>query len=430
MSYINKKKVLVCFFAILLFSSIDITVSSEQVNKLYNNPLDLDDILSLIEQVNESLISPYLEQLVSFGPRLTGTEECQQSAEYIYNKFKELGLNVSYHPWKSVQYSSQNIVATLTGRNTLHDAIIILCAHYDTTETSPGANDDGSGIATLLTVANILSEYSFNHTIRFVAFSGEEEGTYGSHFYARDCYKTDDNIIAVLNIDTVGYTTDVGGRSVYLLKTERSQWISSKIQNICQEYQQYLNIKINPIANRRNDHQSFLEYGFDAVQFVQLERGDYPLHTPNDTLDKINYSYLSKVIKLILILTLNLANKEYDVRVQFISPKEGYLYIYNNPSFHLPGYNIRGTGLRGMTYLVGDTIAQVNIFTNERINSVVFCLDGHSAFSGFLEEPPYEWTIEKPFWTIFPLFGKHILSVYVTTESGAKVYDEMDIFFV
>ena len=199
---------------------------------------------------------------------------------------------------------------------------------------------------------------------------------------------------------------------------------------ICKDYNQYLDINIKPIANRRNDHQSFLEYGFNSVQFVQLERGDYPLHTTNDTIDKINYSYLSKVVKLVLILGYKISNMEFDTRVILTSPKEGFLYIFNNPLFHLPGFNIRGTGLRGMTYLIGNTIADVKISTNENINSVAFCLDGHSAFSGFLEKPPYEWKIEKPFWTILPLRGKHTLSVFVTTESGIVAYDEMDIFII
>jgi hypothetical protein len=415
---------------LILLSTIK-PVNSQNSNGLKSSINNiLDDILFLIEKVDVSLISYYLENLVSFGPRSTGSENCRLSAEYIYDEFNSLGLNVSYHNWDSMKYSSQNVVASLSYNNSSNDSIIILCAHYDTTETSPGANDDGSGIASLLTIANILSDLTFNHTIRFVAFSGEEIGTYGSHFYAKNCYDNGDNIIAVLNLDTIGFTTESGGKFVYLLKTDRSQWISSMTKNICEGYQNYLDIILKSISNRRNDHQSFLEYGFDAVQFVQLERGDYPLHTPNDTINKINYSYLSKVVKLVLILSYKIANMEIDTQVQFISPKEGYLYISNNPILHLPGFNIRGTGLRGMTYLIGPTISKIKISSNENITSVAYCLDGHSAFSGFLENPPYEWIIQKSYWTVKPFLGKYVLSVYVTMESGNVVYDEMDIFII
>ncbi len=429
---IKKQKKIIIYVLVLVFlSSIMIPTSSDKIIEIKEGKTNISgEILNIIEKVNESLISYYLENLISFGPRFTGTEECRQSAKYIYDEFRVLGLNVSYHYWKSAKYTSQNVVATLYGNDMTNESVIILCAHYDTTENSPGANDDGSGIATLLAIANILSGFSLNNTIRFVALSGEEIGTFGSHYYARDCYDRGDNIIAVFNIDTVGFTTDIGGNSLYLLKTDRSHWLSLMSKNICEEYHEYLDILIKPIANRRNDHQSFIEYGFDAIQFVQLERGDYPLHTPDDSIDKINYSYLSKVIKLILILTYKMGNIELETQILLTSPKEGYLYFYNNPIYHLPGFNIRVTGLRGMTYLIGNTISKVKILTTENISSVAFCLDGHSSFSGFLQNPPYEWKIEKPFWNIKSLFGKHILGVYVTTESGKIAYDEMDIFFI
>jgi hypothetical protein len=426
-----QKKFISYFITFIFLISTIITLNSEARNEL---EIDIDnninDILNMIEKVNESLISFYLENLVSFGPRFTGTDKCRASAEYIYEEFKSLGLNVSYHYWNSSKYSSKNVVATVLNKDKDINSVIILCAHYDTTETSPGANDDGSGIAAMLTIANIINDLSFKNTIRFVAFSGEEIGTFGSHFYARYCYDNEENIISVINLDTIGYTTEVGGDFLYLLKTDRSNWISSMAINISHEFRRYFDISIKSIANRRNDHQSFIEYGYDAIQFVQLERGDYPLHTPEDTIDKINYSYLSKVVKLVLILTYKMGYKEFDTQVRLITPKEGYLYIFNNPVFHLPGFNIRGTGLRGMTYLIGKTVSKIEILTNENINSVVFCLDGHSSFSGFLENPPFEWTIEKSYWSIKPFFGKHILGVYVTTESGLVVYDEMDIFII
>ena len=144
-----QKKSIVIILIILVLLSMIMPVSSEKTMDLNNNisSNSSDDVYSLIEKVNKSLISYYLEKLVSYGPRFTGTDNCRLSAEYIYDEFQASGLDVSYHPWTSLQYSSQNIVGTLAGRDSHQNPIIILCAHYDTTETSPGANDDGSGIA-------------------------------------------------------------------------------------------------------------------------------------------------------------------------------------------------------------------------------------------------------------------------------------------
>jgi hypothetical protein len=392
-----------------------------------NENNDRPDIVELITQVNESLVSSYLEGLVNFGPRFTGSENCRKAAEYVYEEFKKLGLDVYIDQWRFIRYKCQNVIATLNGTDPSSDAIFLLCAHIDTIEDSPGANDDGSGIAAMLTIANICSKYSFNHTIRFIATSGEENGLYGSHDYARKLYQRNENIVAVINIDTIGNTTEKGGDVVYILKPDRSEWVSSFIKETSQSYYEHINLSVLSIDNRGNDHQSFINYGYDAVQFVQLARGNYPLHTPKDTIEKVNYTYLVKVIKLILATTIKLANKPIDLQVRIVTPKEGYLYLFNWPILHQSKINILGKKARGLTYIIGRTTARINITTKEDINSVAYCIDGISTFPGFHQGSPYEWTI-KISGKIFPSIGKHTLSVYVCTDNGKTAYDEMDIF--
>lgn len=419
---------------LMLSFPIQTTLGTTQNTGMINNKsietenID-EDIITMINQVNKSLISYYLEGLVKFGPRFTGSENCSKAAEYIYNEFEKLGLNVYIDPWEYIRHQCQNVVATLNGTDPNSDAIFILCAHYDTTKNSPGANDDGSGVAAMLTIANICSQYSFNHTIRFIAFSGEEVGTYGSHAYAKRAYKRGENIKAVLNLETFGYTSE-GGKELFILKTARTEWISQFSQETTEKYNQFLNLIIIPNGNRPCDHQAFLEYGYDAVQYVQLNRGDYPLHTPEDSLDKINYTYLVNVTKTILAIAAELANKPIDIQIRIITPYEGYFYIMDKPIFQLPGYNIHQSGFRGMTYILGKAIARVNISTESEIQSVFFCIDGISEFYGECKQPPYEWKIQKSVWSRFPLIGKHTIGAYVWTKDGKVAYDEMDIFIL
>ena len=387
------------------------------------------DIIDMITKVNKSLISYYLESLVSFGVRYTGSENSKKAADFIFNEFQNLGLNACIDPWRYIGYKSQNVIATLNGTDPSSDAVIIVCAHYDTTINSPGANDDGSGIAAMLAIANITSKYSFNHTICFIATSGEEIGLYGSRNFAQKCYERNENIFAVLNIDTIGNTTEEGKEIVYLLKPERSERIKSTIEETCQIYKEYIGLSAVSICDRGNDHKSFLNFGFDAIQFVQLSRGDYPYHTPEDTIEKINYDYLVNVTKLILATTARLTDKSIDVQVRIVTPKEGYVYLFNRPIFYLSKLNI-GKKTRDLTYIIGRAKITINITTKEEINSVAFCIDGHSPFPGFLQEPPYEWIIQISSGKIFPITGKHLLSVYVVTDSGKIAYDEMDIFTI
>jgi hypothetical protein len=423
------KKIIGIFIFTILFSTI-LPIEINATN-LYD-PLDYinQDIIYMLNQVNKSLISKYLEGLVEFGPRYTGTKSCENAAQYLYDEFEKLNLDVYFDNWNYIDYQSKNIIATHNGCNQNSDAIIIICAHYDTTETSPGANDDGSGVATMLTLANICSKYSFNHTIKFIAFSGEEVGTYGSHNYAKKAYYRNENIIAVLNLETFGYTSGEG-KELFLLKTSRTEWLSQLSNEIAEKYYNIHNLNLISIGNRPCDHQAFLDFGYDAVQYVQLNRDDYPLHTPEDSFDKINFSYLKNVTKLILAIAVELANKPIEVQIKIVSPYEGYLYILDNPLIKLPGFNkMSKLGLRGMTYIFGKAVVRVNITNVSEIESVFFCIDGISEFYGECKDPPYEWKIQKSLWMKKPLIGKHTIGAYVWTKDKKLSYDEMDIFVI
>jgi hypothetical protein len=299
----------------------------------------------------------------------------------------------------------------------------------DTSKNSPGANDDGAGVAALMTIANICSKYTFNHTIRFVVTSGEEVGLLGSHDYARKVSAKKENIVAVLNLDAIGNNTEKGGNVVYILKPDRSDWIAEFIENIAETYYEYINLEVLPIANRGNDHQSFVNYGYDAVQFVQLARGKYPFHKPEDTIEKINLTYLVKVIKLVLATTVTFADKPIDLQVRIVTPMEGYHYLFNIPILRQFRINLGGRDARGLTYIYGRTTARIKITSDEEINSVAYCIDGISTFPGFYQEDPYEWIIEISA-KKFPSIGRFKFSVYVSTTSGKVAYDEMDLFVI
>lgn len=427
-----KKTVLIVIILITM-------LSFKPADGVYNNTEKIDyyqkslikinsDIESLMNQVNESILYRYIENFTSFGYKKAGSENASRVEKYIFDEFDKMGLFVYMDPWNYIKYKDNNVVAIQNGTDPNSDVVILLCAHFDTIGDSPGANDDGSGIAALLTIANICSQHSFNHTIRFLAFSAEEVGLYGSHDYARKAYDRNENIFAVMNIDTIGNTTEEGKDLVYLLKPERSEWISNLIKNLSDTYKEKIRLSTISIGNRGNDHKSFHNYGYDTIQFVQLARGDYPTHKPQDTIEKINFEYLSKVTKLILATTVNLANKQIDLQVKIVTPKEGYLYVFDLPILKQPKFNIGGKNNRGMTYIIGRTTARINITTNEEINIVGYSIDGIMSHSGFFQNFPYEWKIEISSKKFFPLIGKHTLGVYVVTTNGKVSYDEMDIF--
>ncbi len=136
--------------------------------------------------------------------------------QYIADEFQSFGLSTSLHPFPITgsQLYGQNVVGELPGTTRPQD-IYVICGHYDAVEPwddpwmpqpvwrMPGADDNASGTAAVLAAARVLSQYQFEGTIRFIAFSAEEEGLYGSEAYAHTAHEAGENIVATINLDMI-----------------------------------------------------------------------------------------------------------------------------------------------------------------------------------------------------------------------------------
>ncbi|MCX6661415.1 MAG: M28 family metallopeptidase [Euryarchaeota archaeon] len=264
------------------------------------------DITELLQQVDESLILGYLENLTSFGPRLTGTPACDQSAHYIYETFHDMGLAVRYHNYTDNTVSGSNVEATLYGTDSTN--VFIICGHYDSVAAGPGADDDGSGVAAVLAAAEIMKNYEFYHTIRFVAFSGEEQGLIGSYHYVEDAYNNNDTIIAVLNADMIGFAPlPSDGTKGKIYENDASEWIVSFTQDISQIYAAYIGIELSPQGETwGSDHYYFWQFGYDAVFYHEENFNDY-YHSANDTIAHMNLNYSARFTRLILATLAEMA---------------------------------------------------------------------------------------------------------------------------
>src|SRR5262249_19244140 len=114
-----------------------------------------------------------------------------------------------------------NVVATLQGTDpSASNRVYVVCAHYDDrvtdvldfTSDAPGADRDGSGVAAMLELARVFAQHPSKATIVFAAFSGEEQGLYGSSHFAAQERAAGVNIKGVLNMDIIG--SPLGGNGV------------------------------------------------------------------------------------------------------------------------------------------------------------------------------------------------------------------------
>lgn len=180
------------------------------------------------------------------------------------------------------------------------DEIVIVCAHYDSISSdpynnAPGADDNASGTASVLAAARVLADLPTERTIRFICFSGEEEGLIGSHHYADYLAEMGENVAAVVNLDMVAYDEEHGARDdTSLISNTNSAWLADYYLSCDALYNSGLifdSITDDTIIS--SDHSSFWDVGYPAVFLIEGAEGeegttDYPYyHTGGDTVDKL-----------------------------------------------------------------------------------------------------------------------------------------------
>jgi len=331
----TKKKILAIELAILVvLSTVIVSINLDKLENVFSQPeKDVSDIsqdvysnedeilqstnenvIELIQQLDESLILGYLEKITSFGPHFSSSRTIEDVGDYIYSEFQSMGLNVRYQSWEAWvpflkrpliwhgRYNGKNIEATLQGTDGNSDEIFVIFAHYDGWRRSPAADDDGSGVAAVLAAAELMSKYEFNHTVRFVTLSGHEQGLLGSYYYAQEAVDNNDNIVAALCVDMIGYPgTSNEDNKVRVFENEQSRWITDFTINISQRYSEFLDLEVIQVddpTGHASDYLNFWDFGLNTVFYHEIVMSDNR-HTPKDTIENMDVPYATKISKLI-----------------------------------------------------------------------------------------------------------------------------------
>ena len=192
---------------------------------------------------------------------------------------------------------SQNVIAEKPG-TAGDERVVVLGGHYDTVPEVPGANDNGSGIATLITIASEISTRTYPFTVRFIGFGSEELGLRGSRFYVDSLSPQEqDSIIAMLNLDALGTGDVVGVLGDFGLTTkvvEYGRGNSIEVER-----------RISLAAGTSSDHASFQQAGIPAVFFLADDFSR--IHTPEDDLEFVQPQLMGNSAVLAIALLDSLA---------------------------------------------------------------------------------------------------------------------------
>jgi hypothetical protein len=272
----------------------------------------------------------------SLTGREVGTEGEQQAADYLQSRMKQIGLQPkgtdgfyqtffvkeSNNPHGEAEVGAKEDTLGITGYNVLGyidnpgDNIIVIGAHFDhlgmggmssmergTEAIHNGADDNASGTAALLHLAQKLKEANLQSDILFFAISGEERGLWGSNYYTKNPTVDLSQVNFMINMDMVGRLDEERGLAVYGTGTA-PEW-----DGLVDE----VNIDSLKIVKKESgkgpsDHTSFYLKDIPVLHFFTGQHSDY--HRPSDDADKINFEGIVKVTDMIERIVVSLDGSE------------------------------------------------------------------------------------------------------------------------
>ncbi|CAN5533636.1 hypothetical protein BH24ACT20_BH24ACT20_12990 [soil metagenome] len=273
-----------------------------------------------VSSVEESEVREHISHLTGASPApLSGGETVEipergslegrrAAAEYMKTSFEAAGAETRIIEFDSEAGRGFNVEATVQGAGNKH---LWLTAHMDSVSNA-GANDNASGLTSLLETAEAIAKVEPEQTVHFVAYDLEEEGLIGSSRYVEGTVKDirdregESAIIGNINSDMIGYEKDAF--DAVMGTCDQSGPLDEAFRKATRKIDSP--IELNEKCLGRSDHEHFWDLGLSALVLTDGSVYDnYPYyHAPSDTADKLNIRYLQDIIQLTTAATISLTN--------------------------------------------------------------------------------------------------------------------------
>lgn len=253
---------------------------------------------------------------------LASPQTLEEAALYVEGLLAEAGYEVERQAYEAPGgHMVRNLIAEKTGSQKPEE-IILVGAHYDTVPSTPGADDNASGVAGLAELARLLKGYDNKRTVRLVAFTCEEPPYYkspwmGSRVHAREARERGEDIIAMMSLEMIGFFDSSASQGfpfplMRLMYPDTADFIgvvgnlSSRglVKRIREAMRRGGSIGVESISTVSlvpgvdfSDHASFWHEGYPAVMITDTAfyRNDH-YHGPLDRPETLNYEGLAEVV--------------------------------------------------------------------------------------------------------------------------------------
>ena len=255
-------------------------------------------IRGLMDQVSIDSLTATIEHLSSYHTRRYDSRFIYDVQDWLLKRYETLNLDTVYlHDFQlqgvGINETADNVIAIQRG--TLYPDEYVVCgAHYDSyaydgydpdTITSPGADDNATGVAGIWETARLLSQYQFDRSIIYCNFNAEECGLVGSAAFAKDCADRGMDIVGYFNMDMNGYLEEGSDIHVHLLYTTQDSVIADFFYNFCEVYYPEMPIRQAWMEHADSDYSSFNRNGYAALYpFEDVHASSPFIHSRNDVM--------------------------------------------------------------------------------------------------------------------------------------------------
>ncbi len=209
----NIAKILICGLLLFFLASAALTIYMVWMPNPDLEKNKAEDEVAIVD-LRKRLKSHVASLSVSDTGRNYIVEDALMPArDYIAKQFSDIGLTTRYHRYELYEGEYSNIIVDFPSKNK-DSAVLVIGAHYDSVEHSPGANDNASGVAALIELARYLaSKPPANYKVRLIAFTNEEPPYFqtdemGSFVYARSISSANESVLGMVSLEAIGYYTD------------------------------------------------------------------------------------------------------------------------------------------------------------------------------------------------------------------------------
>ncbi|MGD2022575.1 MAG: M28 family peptidase [Desulfobacterales bacterium] len=298
-----------------------------------------DSVMVDRQQIQQRLRDHLHALTVTIGERsVSRPENLEKTAAYITSFYRDIGLAVDRQAYSYAQLPVDNVITEISFRENPQRRFL-LGAHYDSVSGTVGADDNASAIAVQLEVARLLSQKADNDApdlaIKFVSFALEEPPVYGTRYmgsrvYARMARSQKEKIDGMICLEMVGYACHQPGCQNYpfplmfmdypetgnfigIVSNFKSRGFAKNLVAQFQKNEDLPVVKLTVPFNgwimpavRLSDHASFWDKGYKAVMVTDSAffRNPY-YHTAADTMDKLDFEFMAKVVESLVIFFLS-----------------------------------------------------------------------------------------------------------------------------